>query len=503
MLSIHSIFDLISIVCRRVFSMKKIMKTLLSALCLFLLSAPAVFASTDGHAAHDAVSAALPVWSIIPFVGMLLSIAIFPLVKPEWWEKNMLWVALAWSAVFVIPFAVAYGPGEALYRLLESVLLDYVPFIVLLLGLFVVAGGIALKGTLVGTTKVNVILLLIGTVLASWIGTTGAAMLLIRPVIRANAWREKKVHIIVFFIFLVANMGGCLTPLGDPPLFMGFQRGISFTWTFHLLPILLFNMVILFVVFALIDRYFYKKEIAAGRSPQDAMGNSAKEPIRIEGAHNIIFIAMIILGVIASGVLPKMFDFFADGAGVHIYDAIVFPYATIVEIVLILLACFLSLKTTKKSTRALNEFSYGPIAEVAKLFIGIFITMIPALALLKVHGGELGIDQPWQLFWCTGILSSFLDNTPTYLVFLQTAGALGQAGMETTVGSVSQLMLEAISAGAVFMGANTYIGNAPNFMVKSIAEENKIKMPSFFGYMAWSVCILIPVFIIDTLVFFL
>lgn len=483
--------------------MKKIMKTLLSALCLFLLSAPAVFASTDGHAAHDAVSAALPVWSIIPFVGMLLSIAIFPLVKPEWWEKNMLWVALAWSAVFVIPFAVAYGPGEALYRLLESVLLDYVPFIVLLLGLFVVAGGIALKGTLVGTTKVNVILLLIGTVLASWIGTTGAAMLLIRPVIRANAWREKKVHIIVFFIFLVANMGGCLTPLGDPPLFMGFQRGISFTWTFHLLPILLFNMVILFVVFALIDRYFYKKEIAAGRSPQDAMGNSAKEPIRIEGAHNIIFIAMIILGVIASGVLPKMFDFFADGAGVHIYDAIVFPYATIVEIVLILLACFLSLKTTKKSTRALNEFSYGPIAEVAKLFIGIFITMIPALALLKVHGGELGIDQPWQLFWCTGTLSSFLDNTPTYLVFLQTAGALGQAGIETTVGSVSQLMLEAISAGAVFMGANTYIGNAPNFMVKSIAEENKIKMPSFFGYMAWSVCILIPVFIIDTLVFFL
>ena len=503
MLSIHSIFGLISIVCRRVFSMKKIMKTLLSALCLFLLSAPAVFASTDGHAAHDAVSAALPVWSIIPFVGMLLSIAIFPLVKPEWWEKNMLWVALAWSAVFVIPFAVAYGPGEALYRLLESVLLDYVPFIVLLLGLFVVAGGIALKGTLVGTTKVNVILLLIGTVLASWIGTTGAAMLLIRPVIRANAWREKKVHIIVFFIFLVANMGGCLTPLGDPPLFMGFQRGISFTWTFHLLPILLFNMVILFVVFALIDRYFYKKEIAAGRSPQDAAGNSAKEPIRIEGAHNIIFIAMIILGVIASGVLPKMFDFFADGAGVHIYDAIVFPYATIVEIVLILLACFLSLKTTKKSTRALNEFSYGPIAEVAKLFIGIFITMIPALALLKVHGGELGIDQPWQLFWCTGILSSFLDNTPTYLVFLQTAGALGQAGIETTVGSVSQLMLEAISAGAVFMGANTYIGNAPNFMVKSIAEENKIKMPSFFGYMAWSVCILIPVFIIDTLVFFL
>ena len=480
--------------------MKKIMTTLLGALCLLFVSAPAVFAD---EAAHEAVSEALPVWSIIPFVGMLLSIAIFPLVKPEWWEKNMLWVALAWSAIFVIPFAVAYGPGEALFRVLESVLLDYIPFIVLLLGLFVVAGGIALKGTLVGTTKVNAILLLIGTVLASWIGTTGAAMLMIRPLIRANAWREKKVHIIVFFIFLVANMGGCLTPLGDPPLFMGFQRGVPFTWTFHLLPILLFNMVIRFIVFILIDRHFYKKEVAAGRSPQDMTDNKAKEPIRIEGAHNIIFIGLIILGVIASGVLPNMFDFFADGAGIHIYDDVVFSYAVLVEIVIILIACFLSLKTTKKSTRQLNEFTYGPIAEVAKLFIGIFITMIPALMYLRTHGGELGLDQPWQLFWCTGALSSFLDNTPTYLVFLQTAGALGQAGIETSVGSVSQLMLEAISAGAVFMGANTYIGNAPNFMVKSIAEENKIKMPSFFGYMGWSVCILIPVFIIDTFVFFL
>lgn len=480
--------------------MKKIMTTLLGALCLLFVSAPAVFAD---EAAHEAVSEALPVWSIIPFVGMLLSIAIFPLVKPEWWEKNMLWVALAWSAIFVIPFAVAYGPGEALFRVLESVLLDYIPFIVLLLGLFIVAGGIALKGTLVGTTKVNVILLLIGTVLASWIGTTGAAMLMIRPLIRANAWREKKVHIIVFFIFLVANMGGCLTPLGDPPLFMGFQRGVPFTWTFHLLPILLFNMVILFIVFILIDRHYYKKEVAAGRSPQDMTNNKTKEPIRIEGAHNVIFLAMIILAVVASGVLPNMFEFFADGAGIHIYDDVVFSYAVLVEIVIILVACFLSLKTTKKTTRQLNEFSYGPISEVAKLFIGIFITMIPALAYLEAHGSELGIDQPWQLFWCTGALSSFLDNTPTYLVFLQMAGALGQAGIETSVGSVSQLMLEAISAGAVFMGANTYIGNAPNFMVKSIAEENKIKMPSFFGYMGWSVCILIPVFIIDTFVFFL
>ena len=329
-------------------------------------------------------------------------------------------------------------------------------------------------------------------------------MLLIRPMIRANAWRKNKVHLMVFFIFLVANMGGCLTPLGDPPLFMGFQRGVPFTWTFHLLPILLLNLVIMFAIFALMDKHFYNKEIKEGRSPHDAIAAGSKEPIRLEGAHNLIFIAMIIIGVLANGLLPEMHPFFANGAGIHIYDEIVFPYATLAEIIIILVAAFLSIKTTKKSTRDLNEFTYAPIIEVAKLFIGIFVTMIPALILLKAHGAELGMNNPWQMFWATGALSSFLDNTPTYLVFLQTAGALGATeGITTSVGTVSQIMLEAISAGAVFMGANTYIGNAPNFMVKSIAEENKIKMPSFFGYMGWSIAILIPVFIINTFVFFL
>ena len=223
--------------------MKKLLRPLCLTLLLCLMSISAVCASEGGT--HAVVSATLPAWSIIPFVGMLLSIAICPLVKPHWWEKNMLAVAIGWSLVFLVPFAAAYGAGEALFRLLESVLIDYVPFIVLLFGLFVVAGGIAVKGTLAGTPKINALLLLIGTVLASWVGTTGAAMLMIRPVIKANAWRQKKVHVIVFFIFLVANIGGCLTPLGDPPLFMGFQRGVPFTWTFHLLPILLFNMVIL------------------------------------------------------------------------------------------------------------------------------------------------------------------------------------------------------------------------------------------------------------------
>lgn len=453
--------------------------------------------------AHEAVAATLPVWSIIPFVGMLLSIAIIPLVKPHWWEKNMLAAAVGWSLVFIIPFAVAYGPGEALFRLLESVLLDYIPFIVLLLGLFVVAGGIVLKGTLVGTTKMNCLLLFIGTLLASWIGTTGAAMLMIRPVIKANAWRKHKVHLIVFFIFLVANIGGCLTPLGDPPLFMGFQRGVPFTWTFYLTPMLIVNMIILFIVFALMDRHFYQKELAEGRHPLDNQP-AEKEPIRIEGAHNIIFIIMIVIGVVANGVLPKEFAFFANNAGIPVYDEIVFPYATLVEVLIILVAAYLSMKTTKQETRALNEFTFAPIEEVAKLFIGIFITMIPALIILKAHGAELGLSQPWEMFWATGALSSFLDNTPTYLVFLQTAGALGAtAGIQTSVGTVSQIMLEAISTGAVFMGANTYIGNAPNFMVKSIAEENNIKMPSFFGYMAWSGAILIPTFIIDTIIFLL
>jgi Na+/H+ antiporter NhaD/arsenite permease-like protein len=485
---------------RKVVFMKKFFRLFLCVMTFLSMGLPAVFAD---EATHQLVGATLPAWSIIPFVGMLLSIAIVPLIKPELWEKYMLHAAMGWSLVFFIPFAYAYGIGEAWFRLLESVLLDYVPFIVLLLGLFVVAGGIVIKGTLAGTTKINALLLFIGTVLASWIGTTGAAMLMIRPVIRANEWRKRKVHIIVFFIFLIANIGGCLTPLGDPPLFMGFQRGVPFTWTFHLLPILVLNLVILFTVFILLDHYFYKKEIAEGRSPLAEEEEAEKEPLRVEGAHNLLFIALIILGVVSNGLLPKMFPFFADGAGIPIYQEVVFPYATLVEVVIILFAAWLSMKTTKKSTRTLNEFTFAPIAEVAKLFIGIFITMIPALILLKTHGAQLGLSQPWEMFWATGALSSFLDNTPTYLVFLQTAGALGAtSGIATSVGTVSQIMLEAISAGAVFMGANTYIGNAPNFMVKSIAEQSGIKMPSFFGYMGWSCAILIPTFLINMIIFF-
>ena len=449
------------------------------------------------------VAETLPLWSIIPFVGMLLSIAIFPLVKGEWWEKHQLHVAVLWALIFCIPFGIAYGAHELTYELIESVVLDYIPFIVLLFGLFVVAGGIAIKGQIAGTTKNNIIMLLIGTLLASWVGTTGAAMLLIRPVIRANAWRKRKVHVVVFFIFLVANIGGCLTPLGDPPLFLGYLRGVPFFWTIqHIVPILIFNVVILLVVFGIIDHISMKKEIVEGRSPLDLEGETYKgdEKIHIEGAHNFIFLAMIILAVILNGTLAPLGEVY----GFYLFDDIHIGIQYFVQIVLILIAAALSLKTTKKSCREHNEFNYDAIAEVAKLFIGIFITMIPALILLRANGASLGIDNPLKFFWATGALSSFLDNSPTYVVFLTAAGSLGStSGVVTTVGTVAVENLLAISAGAVFMGANTYIGNAPNFMVKNIAEGKGIRMPSFFGYMGWSCAILIPVFLLDSLIFFL
>ncbi|MDO4850996.1 MAG: sodium:proton antiporter [Actinomycetota bacterium] len=454
----------------------------------------------------------LPFWSIIPFVGMLLSIAIMPLAFGEWWEKHELLASVIWSLLFLIPFTIAYGFSITAEQLSETIIGDYIPFIVLLLGLFTVAGGIHIKGTIVGTTRNNVIFLLIGTALASWTGTTGAAMLLIRPLLRANHWRKHKAHIVVFFIFLVANIGGCLTPLGDPPLFLGYLRGIPFFWTIaHIWPLLLVNTVILLAAFVLVDRHYIKKEGKAGKEALE-LADSADErtPIRIEGAHNFIFLALIIVAVILNGLIPQMdacvnpatgktYGF--DIEGVHV------GIDYFVQIGIILIAMVLSLVTTGKDLRKRNNFEWEPIAEVAKLFIGIFITMIPALALLRTYGGSIGIDSPLKFFWSTGMLSSFLDNSPTYVVFLTAAGALGSHGaatvVATTVGEVGAPVLLAISAGAVFMGANTYIGNAPNFMVKNIAERSGVKMPSFFGYMGWSFAILIPVFIIDTLIFFL
>ena len=447
----------------------------------------------------------LPLWSCIPFAGMLLSIAIIPLIRPEWWEKKKPWVVLFWSLLFLIPFAVAYGLGTASERFLESIIGDYLTFIVLLFGLFCVTGNISLEGDIKGTPLTNTILLLLSALLSSWIGTTGASMLMIRPIIRANKYRPHKTQIAVFFIFLVSNIGGCLTPIGDPPLLMGFMRGVPFFWSLSLLPVMLMNFGILLIAFFIIDTIFYNKDKKLGMSYNIAKED--KKPIRLRGAHNIIYLVMIVVAVILSGILPTMPAFQnAEGEviGLHILGEVSLTVPAMIEIVIILIAAALSLITTKKEVREANHFSWDAIQEVAVLFVGIFVTMIPALLILKAKGGELGLTEPWQMFWATGALSSFLDNTPTYLVFMTTAGSLGAStGVSTIVGTISQQMLMAISCGAVFMGANTYIGNAPNLMVKSIAEENGMKMPSFFGYMGWSLSCLIPVFIIDMLVFFL
>jgi len=459
------------------------------------------------HGAHHGVDGAkLPIWSIIPFVGILLSIAIFPLVL----DSHFLIhhggkMSLAWALIFAIPYLAAFR-GDAFYDILHIYLIDYVPFIILLWGLFTVAGGILVRGTLRGTPIVNTFLLLIGTAIASWVGTTGASMLLIRPLIRANAYRKSKVHLIIFFIFLVSNIGGSLTPLGDPPLFLGFLHGVPFFWTTTaLFSQMLFISVILIVLFFAIDTLMFKRE--GGVVPDDG----TSEPIRVDGLFNLIFLIGIVAAVLMSGTL-KLGE--VNILGVHV------AWQNIARDLLIVVMGLLSLKFTPVSgeLRQENEFSWEPIEEVAKVFAGIFITIIPALAILKAgENGALSgliraIQEPMHYFWVTGILSSFLDNAPTYLTFFNTA--LGKLHLTEAVvpqilsGQLSDAqhlefvrLLTAISLGAVFMGANSYIGNAPNFMVKAIAEQSGIRMPSFFGYMLWSTGILVPLFVIVTLVF--
>lgn len=439
----------------------------------------------------------------IPFAGLLLSIAVMPLIKGEWWESHQPLVVGFWILLMLVPFAFVYGPHKAAETVLECTVNDYLTFIVLLFGLFCVSGNITMEGDFAGSPRINVGLLALGTFLASCIGTTGASMLMVRPVIKMNSWRKRKSHIMVFFIFMVSNMGGCLTPIGDPPLLMGFMRGVPFFWSMHLFPVLIFNMAILLFVFYHLDKWAYRKDIARGRKPDISKPGTE---FSIDGLHNIVFLVMIVAAVILSGVLPGMSAFqdaVGNVRGIHIFGEVTLTFPAMIEIVLILLAAWLSFKTTKSEIRRRNHFTWGAIKEVAVLFIGIFITMQPALMLLKAVGPELGVTEPFQMFWATGTLSSFLDNTPTYLVFLTTAGTLGfTQGIATSLGTVPQKVLSAVSCGAVFMGANTYIGNAPNFMVKSISDENGVNMPSFFGYMLWSLVFLVPVFVIDTLVFF-
>jgi Na+/H+ antiporter NhaD/arsenite permease-like protein len=406
----------------------------------------------------------LPLWTALPFVGLLLSIALLPLRAPRFWDRhgNKALVAVAWS----VPVAALL-----LFRAPHELLLsakDYASFIILLSSLFVITGGIVLRGDLRATPVVNTAFLLVGAVLANVMGTTGASMLLIRPLLQTNSERRRTVHIPVFFIFLVSNIGGCLTPLGDPPLFMGLVKGVPFFWSLRLFPLWAFAVGAVLAIFYLFDRSQYEREEA-----KDLIRDRQRVvPLRLKGGLNFVWIG----GVVAGMFMP-------------------FPFR---EVALALMAA-LSLLTTKRTYRVENNFAYGPILEVGVLFAGIFATMIPALLILHARGGGLGITKPWHFFWITGGLSSFLDNTPTYLVFFSLAQGLGLKG---GVMGIPAVILKAVSAGAVFMGANSYIGNGPNFMVKSIAESYRYRMPSFFHYMAYSSAVLVPLYLVATLLFF-
>jgi len=365
---------------------------------------------------------------------------------------------------------------------------EYVAFVLLLFALFTITGGIHLRGTLAGMPIVNTMLLAIGGGIASFVGTTGASMLLIRPLLRANALRRRKVHVVVFFIFIVANCGGLLTPLGDPPLFLGFLRGVPFGWTFGLWRQWLVVNVALLVIFMFLDNWHFHREDVLDRRDLDEDLEAARTRLGIEGGFNFVLLAGVIAAIWASG----RFDW---PLGVREGTTLALGVA--------------SIALTKKTIRERNQFSWHPIVEVAVLFLGIFLAMMPALLILNARGAELGVDTPREYFWATGMLSSFLDNAPTYLTFASVAA--GSHGIQVDgryleeylkLGPDAALVLAAVSCGAVFMGANTYIGNGPNFMVKAIAERSGVKMPGFFGYMAWSLFVLVPLFGAVTLYLF-
>ena len=433
-----------------------------------------------------------PLWGL-PFAGMLLSIAVLPLLLPQWWHHHFGKVTLGWTLAFLLPFAAAFGPATAAHGLAHTLLAEYLPFTVLLTALFTVSGGIYVRGNLHGSPALNTGLLALGALLASVMGTTGASMLLIRPLIRANDNRRHTVHVVVFFIFIVSNAGGSLTPLGDPPLFLGFLQGVDFFWTLrHVLPETLFLVGALLALFFVIDHHWYLKE---GVQRVDPTPDTPR--LGLDGAINLLPLAGVVALVLLSGLWKPGVRFDLLGTPVALQD--------LVRDAGLLLLTGLSLAITPRGVRLSNQFSWGPMAEVAKLFVGIFVTMLPVLAMLKagVDGpfaavakavtGTDGQPLPWAYFWGTGLLSAVLDNAPTYLVFFNLAG-----GDPATLMGPLASTLAAISAGSVFMGAGSYIGNAPNFMVKAIAEERGIHMPSFFGYMAWSGAVLLPLFVLIT-----
>jgi len=426
----------------------------------------------------------LGAWWALPFAGLLLSIALLPLAAPRLWHHHYGKIAAAWALAFLLPCALVFGPMLAGSAVVHALVDEYLPFVILLVALYTVAGGIHIRGNFAGSPGFNVGLLALGALLASFMGTTGASMLLIRPLIRANDNRRSAAHVVVFFIFIVSNAGGALTPLGDPPLFLGFLKGVDFFWTArHILPHTLFLVGALLAIFYVVDRRFYARD---GVSRMDPTPDSAV--FRVEGKVNLLLLLGIVGLVLASG---------SGHIGPWVRDAALGAIA------------IASLKLTPLGVHERNQFSWGPMVEVAKLFAGIFLTIAPVIAMLRAgHDGVFaavvamvaapdGQPIPAMYFWASGLLSSFLDNAPTYLVFFNLAGGDAQVLM-TTLAPV----LAAISAGSVFMGANSYIGNAPNLMVKAIAEERGVEMPSFFGYMAWSCAILLPLFAAMTLIWF-
>jgi Na+/H+ antiporter NhaD/arsenite permease-like protein len=452
---------------------------------------------------HAATAAALdgsrlsPLWAL-PFAGILLSIAVMPLLAPWFWHHHFGKVAAAWSLVLLVPFALTFGFAAVGTSFVHVLLAEYVPFVILLTALFTVSGGIFIRGNLHGKPGLNTAILAIGAVLASLMGTTGASMLLIRPLIRANDNRQHKAHVVVFFIFIVSNAGGSLTPLGDPPLFLGFLKGVDFFWTVRqIFPETLFLVGTLLALFYAMDSWYYhrrEERLLVDPTPDT-------RDLGFDGARNFWLLAGVVGLVLFSGMWksPVAWDIAGTEVGLP----------GLVRDLGLIAITLLSLKITPDQVHQDNQFSWGPMLEVGKLFAGIFLTIIPVIAMLRagVHGpfGPLvsavtrpdGSPDPAMYFWAAGALSSFLDNAPTYLVFFNTAGGDAQVLMTTLAPT-----LAAISAGAVFMGANTYIGNAPNMMVKAIAEERGVKMPSFFGYMAWSSAILVPLFIAITFIWF-
>lgn len=456
----------------------------------FLLPHFAFAAEFDGRQLSGA-------WGV-PFAGILLSIALLPILAPSFWHHHFGKVAAAWSLAFLAPFAIVFGPGIAGSAFVHALVGEYIPFVVLLTALFTVAGGIYIRGNLHGSPALNTGLLAIGAVLASFMGTTGASMLLIRPLIRANDNRRHVAHVVVFFIFIVSNAGGSLTPLGDPPLFLGFLKGVDFFWTVsHIFPETLFLVGSLLLIFYALDSWYYHRREEV--RPRDPTPDTPM--LGFEGARNFWLLGVIVALVLMSGLWKSSVVF--DIAGTEV------GLPGIVRDLGLVAVTILSLLITPRPVHEANQFSWAPMQEVAKLFAGIFLTIIPVIAMLRAGvDGSFGAvvaavtrpdgsPDPAMYFWASGLLSSFLDNAPTYLVFFNTAGGDPQLLMTTLAPT-----LAAISAGSVFMGANSYIGNAPNLMVKAIAEDRGVKMPSFFGYMAWSVGILVPLFIVMTLIWF-